>query len=140
MERSDAQAGATDEIGIQKREAELQTRIWSNFSLRKRLLLPIAAMILGALVSGALALQIFSPDQFEYESEQEAGSAQVVATALNAALATARNPEQALDAFVRGLGRTRRSGIFRQALSRTRHVCAATVFSPGSCPTSRYRN
>jgi two-component system, NarL family, sensor histidine kinase UhpB len=82
----------------------LPTRIWSNLSLRKRLLLPIAAMIIGALVSGALALWIFSPNQFEYESEQEAGSARVAAAALNAALATARNPEQTLDAFAGGLG------------------------------------
>jgi signal transduction histidine kinase len=78
--------------------------IWTNLSLRKRLLLPIAAMIVGALVSGALALQIFSPDQFEYESEQESRSMRVVAAALNAALAAARNPEQTLAAFAGGLG------------------------------------
>ncbi|WP_407158399.1 ATP-binding protein [Bradyrhizobium sp. STM 3557] len=82
----------------------MQTRIWSNLSLRKRLLLPIAAMVLGALVSGVLALQIFSPDQFEHESELEAGSARVVAAALNAALAVASNPEQTLDAFAASLG------------------------------------
>lgn len=72
--------------------------------MRKRLLLPIAAMVLGALVSGILVLQIFSPDQFEYESELEAGSARAVATALNAALAAAHNPEQTLDAFAHSLG------------------------------------
>jgi signal transduction histidine kinase len=82
----------------------MQTRIWSHLSLRKRLLLPIAAMLLGALVSGILALQVFSPDQFTYESEQEAGAARVIAAALNAALAVTRNPEQTLDAFAATLG------------------------------------
>jgi two-component system, NarL family, sensor histidine kinase UhpB len=82
----------------------MRTGVWSDLSLRKRLLLPIAAMVLGALVSGVLALQIFSPDQFEYESELEAGSARSVATALNAALAAAHNPEQTLNAFAGGLG------------------------------------
>jgi signal transduction histidine kinase len=64
----------------------------------------MAAMVVGALLLGALALQIVSPDQFEYENAQGARSAQRVADALNAALAAAANPQQALDAFAEGLG------------------------------------
>ncbi|QPF88335.1 histidine kinase [Bradyrhizobium genosp. L] len=63
----------------------------------------MAAMILGALLLGGLALQIVSPDQFEYENAQGARSAQFVADALNAALATARNPEPTLEAFAGAL-------------------------------------
>jgi two-component system sensor histidine kinase UhpB len=70
-----------------------------------RLLLPIALMILSALASGAVALLVFSPDQFEYENEQESGSARAVARALNGALEASRNPEQTLEAaFGKGLG------------------------------------
>ncbi|WP_249804301.1 MULTISPECIES: histidine kinase [unclassified Bradyrhizobium] len=79
-------------------------KIWSVLSFRQRLLLPIAAMILSALMSGAVALLVFSPDQFEYENEQEAGSARAVANALNAALKASRNPEETLDAFGTNLG------------------------------------
>lgn len=79
-------------------------KIWNTLPLRGRLLLPIVAMIVGALLLGVLALQIFSPKQFAYENEQETNSAQAVADALNAALATARNPEQTLAAFAGGLG------------------------------------
>ena len=64
----------------------------------------MAAMIVGALLLGALALQTVSPDQFEYENAQGARSAQRVADALNAALTTVGNPQQALDAFAAGLG------------------------------------
>jgi two-component system sensor histidine kinase UhpB len=64
----------------------------------------MAAMIVGALLLGALALQIVSPEQFQYENAQAAHSAQRVAEALNTALAAALNPQQALDAFARGLG------------------------------------
>jgi two-component system sensor histidine kinase UhpB len=46
-------------------------KIWNDFSFRQRLLPPITLMILSALVSGAMALLVFSPDQFEYENEQE---------------------------------------------------------------------
>lgn len=79
-------------------------KIWSVLSFRQRPLLPIAAMILSALMSGAVALLVFSPDQFEYENEQEAGSARAVANALNAALKAPRNPEEMLDAFGTNLG------------------------------------
>ena len=78
--------------------------MWTKLSLRARLLLPMAAMIVGALLLGGLALQIVSPDQFEYENAQGARSAQRVADALNAALTTVGNPQQALDAFAEGLG------------------------------------
>ena len=61
-------------------------------------------MILSALTSGVIALTVFSPDQFKYENEQEAGSARAVARALNGALAASNNPEQTLDAFGGGLG------------------------------------
>jgi two-component system sensor histidine kinase UhpB len=80
------------------------TKVWNRLSLRQQLLLPIAAMIVGALLSGLLALQIFSPDQFEYENEQEAGSAQAVAAALTASLAIAGNPQESLNAFAGKLG------------------------------------
>jgi two-component system sensor histidine kinase UhpB len=78
--------------------------MWTKLSLRERLLLPMAAMIVGALLLGGLALQTVSPEQFEYENAQGARSAQRVADALNAALTTVGNPQQTLDAFGRGLG------------------------------------
>src|ERR1700743_1943090 len=78
--------------------------MWTRLSLRERLLLPMAAMIVGALLLGGLALQIVSPEQFEYENAQGARSAQLVAQALNAALTTVGNPQQTLDAFAEGLG------------------------------------
>src|ERR1700748_737349 len=78
--------------------------MWSRLSLLERLFLPMVAMIVGALLRAGLALQIVSPEQYEYENAQGTRSAQLVADALNAALATAGNPQQALDAFARGLG------------------------------------
>src|SRR6201995_3731523 len=78
--------------------------MWTKLSLRERLVLPMGAMIVGALLLGGLALQSVSPDQFEYENAQGTRSAQLVAEALNAALAAAGNPQQALDAFASGLG------------------------------------
>jgi len=79
-------------------------KIWNVLSFGQRLLLPIALMILSALASDAVALLVFSPDQFEYENEQESGSARAVARALNGALEVSRNPEQTLAAFGKGLG------------------------------------
>ena len=61
-------------------------------------------MIVSALISGGVALLVFSPDQFEYENEQETGSVRAVASALNAALKASRNPAETLDAFSGGLG------------------------------------
>jgi len=64
----------------------------------------MAAMVVGALLLGGIALQIVSPEQFENENAQSARSARLVADALNATLAAAGNPQQALDAFARELG------------------------------------
>nr|WP_050626688.1 histidine kinase [Bradyrhizobium sp. UFLA03-84] len=77
--------------------------MWNRLSLRARLLLPMAAMAVGALLLGGLALQTFSPEQFKDENTQGARSAQLVADALNAALAAANNPRETLDAFAGAL-------------------------------------
>jgi two-component system sensor histidine kinase UhpB len=87
--------------------------MWTKLSLRERLLLPMAAMIVGALLLGALSLQIVSPEQFEYENAQGARSAQLVADALNAALTTVGDPQRTLDAFARGLGTSEAIGFVR---------------------------
>ncbi|WP_248114375.1 histidine kinase [Bradyrhizobium sp. 2S1] len=79
-------------------------KLWTRLSLRARLLLPMAAMMIGALMFAGFALQTFSPEQFEQENAQGARSAQLVADALNAALAAAHNPQQTLNAFAGGLG------------------------------------
>ncbi len=78
--------------------------IWKKLSLRARLFLPMAAMILAALVLGGIALKIVSPDQFEYETGQQTRATKAVADALNAALAISDQPEQTLAAFARALG------------------------------------
>jgi two-component system sensor histidine kinase UhpB len=78
--------------------------MWTRLSLRERLLLPMAAMIVVALLLGGLVLEGMSPDQFEYENVQGARSAQRVAEALNAALTTVGNPQETLGAFAQGLG------------------------------------
>jgi len=78
--------------------------MWKRLSLRARLSLPMMAMVLAALVLGAVALKMVSPEQFEYENAQASRSAKVVADALNAALAASSNPEATLAAFHRGLG------------------------------------
>ncbi|WP_375763310.1 ATP-binding protein [Bradyrhizobium sp. Pha-3] len=86
--------------------ARLWNRFWNHLSLRARLLLPMAAMVVGALLLGGFALQIVSPEQFENENAQAARSAELVANALNSALAVAGNPPQTLDAFADKLGRS----------------------------------
>lgn len=78
--------------------------IWTRLSLRARLLLPMVAMVFGALMLGGLALRTVSPEQFENENAEGARSARLVAGALNAALAAAGNPQRTLDAFAGGLG------------------------------------
>jgi two-component system sensor histidine kinase UhpB len=78
--------------------------MWKRLSLRARLSLPMVAMVLAALVLGGVALQLVSPEQFEYETEQASRSTKTVAEALNAALAASANPQSTLDAFRRGLG------------------------------------
>ncbi|CCE04900.1 Two-component sensor histidine kinase [Bradyrhizobium sp. STM 3843] len=80
------------------------SRTWENLSLRARLFLPMLAMILAALVLGGIALKIVSPDQFEYETGQQAAATQAVAAALNAALATSGEPQRTLAAFSSALG------------------------------------
>ncbi|WP_130230631.1 hypothetical protein [Bradyrhizobium sp. Leo121] len=115
-------------------------KIWNVLSFRQRLLLPIALMILSALASGAVALLIFSPDQFEYENEQESGSARAVARALNGALTASLNPEQTLDAFGKGLGNSEAIRYFqREHMSRC-HLCAGRIAAcpPGSSPISPF--
>lgn len=73
--------------------------MWKKLSLRARLLLPLAAMVVGALLMGGLALQIVSPEQFRNENAEGSRSAQNVAAALNAGLAAAQNPKDVLAAF-----------------------------------------
>ena len=79
-----------------------------------RLLLPLGAMFVAAVLIGGVALQIFAPGQLMDESEPAKRSARAVAGALNSALATSANPEQTLDAFVRVLG-TSEAVHFRRA-------------------------
>ena len=98
--------------------------MWNRLSLRARLSLPMVAMILAALVLGGFALQIVSPEQFEYENAQGARSTADMSKALNAALAASANPQAILEAFRRGLGSSgaiefREPGS-RPELSRTR--------------------
>lgn len=80
--------------------------MWKRLSLRARLSLPMIVMVLAALALGGVALQIVSPDQFEYENAQASRSTKAVAAALNATLAVATNPQAALEAFAEGLGRS----------------------------------
>src|ERR1700761_8122216 len=78
--------------------------MWKQLSLQSRLFLPLGVMFIAALVLGALALDVFSPGQLEYENEPEARTAQAVAQALNSALASSSNPQQTLDGFTASLG------------------------------------
>jgi signal transduction histidine kinase len=80
--------------------------MWKNLSLRARLSLPMVAMVFAALALGGVALQIVSPDQFEYENAQASRSTEAVARALNAALAVSMNPQATLEAFARSLGKS----------------------------------
>jgi two-component system, NarL family, sensor histidine kinase UhpB len=104
--------------------------MWKRLSLRARLFLPMVAMTLLALGLGGVALQIVSPDQFEYENAQQSRSTKRVADALSAALAASSNPRPTLEAFERSLG-TSEALAFRAAdtaPSRPRlHVAAGTA-------------
>jgi two-component system sensor histidine kinase UhpB len=80
--------------------------MWKNLSLRARLSLPMVAMVVVSLVLGAVALQIVSPEQFEYENAQGSRSAKAVADGLNAALSVTANPQAVLEAFARSLDST----------------------------------
>src|ERR1700727_404268 len=78
--------------------------MWKRLPLRFRLFLPTIALIAATLLFGIFALQIFSPDQFENESEDAAALVRTVANGLNAALVVTVTPQQALDAFADGIG------------------------------------
>jgi two-component system sensor histidine kinase UhpB len=88
--------------------------MWKSLSLRQRLLLPLGAMFLAALLLGGISLQIFAPTQLIDENEPAARATKAVADALASALQTSTNPEQTLDAFVHTLG-TAESIHFRRA-------------------------
>lgn len=88
--------------------------MWKQLSLQSRLFLPLGVMFIVALVLGASALEVFSPGQLKYENEPEARTAQAVARALNAALASSSNPQQTLDGFVGSLS-TKEAIQFRTA-------------------------
>src|SRR4051794_7525151 len=78
--------------------------MWKHLSLRARLLFPLAAMFVAALILGAVLLRFFATTQLIEEIEPAARSAEQVALAINAALGTSANPRQTLDAFSRSLG------------------------------------
>jgi len=80
--------------------------MWKNLSLRMRLLLPLGATFVAAILIGVGALQIFASGQLMDESAPAQRSAGAVAAALNSALATAADPEQTLAAFAQTLGTT----------------------------------
>lgn len=79
-------------------------QMWRRLPLRSRLLVPLAALFVAAILLGTIALQVFATEQLAEESGPAARSAKTVAEALNAALRSSDNPRQTLDAFARGLG------------------------------------
>ena len=79
--------------------------MWKRLPLRLRLFFPTIGLIAASLLFGIFALKIFSPDQFETESEDAAGLVRTVTKGLNAGLAVAANPEPTLDAFAEGIGK-----------------------------------
>ena len=78
--------------------------MWKDLSLRGRLLFPLGAMFLAALILGAVLLRFFATTQLIEEIEPAARSAEQVAAALNTALGASGNPRQTLDAFSGALG------------------------------------
>jgi signal transduction histidine kinase len=78
--------------------------MWKRLPLRVRLFLPTIGLIAASGLFGIFALQIFSPDQFENESEDAATLVTTVTKGLNAALAATPTPQQTLDAFAEGIG------------------------------------
>jgi two-component system, NarL family, sensor histidine kinase UhpB len=78
--------------------------MWKRLPLRFRLFLPTIGLTAASLLFGIFALEIFSPDQFENESEDAAALVRTVTKGLNTALAAARYPELTLDAFADGIG------------------------------------
>jgi signal transduction histidine kinase len=79
--------------------------MWKMLPLRFRLFLPTVGLIVASLLFGIFSLEIFSPDQFENESEDAAALVRTVTKGLNTALAVAANPEPTLDAFADGIGK-----------------------------------
>ncbi|MEA2920478.1 MAG: two-component system, NarL family, sensor histidine kinase UhpB [Bradyrhizobium sp.] len=78
--------------------------MWQQLSLRSRLLFPLGAVFLAALLLGAVLLRFFATTQLIEEMQPAARSAEQVAIALNAALRSSANSGQTLDAFSRSLG------------------------------------
>jgi two-component system, NarL family, sensor histidine kinase UhpB len=78
--------------------------MWKRLPLRFRLFLPTLGLIAATGLFGVFALQVFSPDQFENESEDAATLVRTVTKGLNAALSAAAHPEPTLDAFAEGIG------------------------------------
>jgi two-component system, NarL family, sensor histidine kinase UhpB len=78
--------------------------MWKRLPLRFRLFLPTIGLIVALGLFGLFALQIFSPDQFENESDDAAALVTTVTKGLNAALAATPAPQQTLDAFAEGIG------------------------------------
>lgn len=78
--------------------------MWKRLPLRFRLFLPTTGLLVATLLFGIFSLQIFSPDQFENESEDAAGLVRTVTKGLNKALEVAANPEPTLNAFAEGIG------------------------------------
>jgi two-component system sensor histidine kinase UhpB len=78
--------------------------MWQQLSLRSRLLFPLGAVFLAALLLGAVLLRFFATTQLIEEIEPAARSAEQVAIALDAALRSSTNSRQTLDAFSRSLG------------------------------------
>jgi two-component system sensor histidine kinase UhpB len=78
--------------------------MWQQLSLRSRLLFPLGAVFLAALLLGAVLLRLFATTQLIEEMQPAARSAEQVAIALNAALRSSANSRQTLDAFSRSLG------------------------------------
>ena len=78
--------------------------MWKRLPLRFRLFLPTIGLIAASGLFGLFALEVFSPNQFERESEDAAALVRTVTKGLNSALEVAANPETTLDAFARGIG------------------------------------
>src|SRR3569832_2056839 len=78
--------------------------MWKRLPLRFRLFLPTIGLMAASLLFGIFAIEIFSPDQFETESEDAASLVRTVTKGLNTALGVAANPEPTLDAFADGIG------------------------------------
>jgi two-component system sensor histidine kinase UhpB len=78
--------------------------MWKRLPLRFRLFLPTLGLMAAALLFGIFALEIFSPGQFESESEDAASLVRTVTKGLNTALGVTVDPESTLDAFADGIG------------------------------------